>query len=73
MIATHKQLAAAFNEWARLYADDPDTFGLLLDDNGKPYKDYGDQCVAYLLLLLLKTLDAGAVAEPGDDDDARQP
>jgi hypothetical protein len=45
---TRNQLAAVFNEWAIRYADNPDAFGEILDDDGIPIEDYGDRCVAYL-------------------------
>lgn len=40
-------LAAIFNEWARRYAADPGSFGEILDADGKPVTDYGQQCAVY--------------------------
>lgn len=41
------QKAAVFDEWARRYAEDPDQFTDVLDDQGKPISDYGSLCAAY--------------------------
>ena len=46
MIVSPQQMAAVFNEWARQYSLDPDAFGKILDENGKPYEDYGSTCTA---------------------------
>jgi len=40
-----KRLAALFNEWARRY---PSEFSEIIDENGNPVKDYGENCVVYL-------------------------
>lgn len=41
------RMAAIFNEWARRYADNPAEFGGVLDEEGRPFKDYGESCAAY--------------------------
>ncbi len=41
MILTEPQMAAVFNEWARRYAEAPETFGEILDQQGRPISDYG--------------------------------
>ena len=43
-------MAEVFNEWARRYAEDPGRYTEVLED-GKPYKDYGEQCAAYFTKL----------------------
>lgn len=47
-------LATAFNEWARRYADNPDEFGEILGDDGRPVADYGQRCAVYLSRLLVE-------------------
>lgn len=42
-----QRLVRIFNEWARRYADDPDSFGPILDADGRPVTDYGEQCAVY--------------------------
>lgn len=42
------RLVVLFNEWVKQYAENPDEFGELLDENGNPYPDYGSECVAFL-------------------------
>lgn len=42
-----KQLAEIFDEWARRYAEDPQSFSEILDSNGKPATDYGERCAVY--------------------------
>jgi hypothetical protein len=43
----HRRMAAVFNEWARRYADDPDSFSPILDADGRPVTDYGECCAVY--------------------------
>ena len=42
-----EDIASIFNEWARRYAESPDEFGEMLDENGKPFPDYGSQAADY--------------------------
>jgi hypothetical protein len=42
-----QRMSIIFNEWANRYADNPDEFGEILDENGRPFEDYGDGCAAY--------------------------
>ncbi len=48
MTITTQRLAALFNEWARRYAENPSEFSEIIDENGNPVKDYGENCVVYL-------------------------
>ena len=41
---TQQRMAAIFNEWARLYAQNPDDFREIFDADGNPVEDYGRQC-----------------------------
>ena len=36
-----------FNEWADRYAKNPDEFGGILGEDGKPVADYGESCMRY--------------------------
>jgi hypothetical protein len=47
MTLEHQYLAAVFDEWAKRYAENPDEFGSILDDDGKPVEDYGLRCAIY--------------------------
>jgi hypothetical protein len=47
MTLEHQYLAAVFDEWAKRYAENPDEFGSILDDGGKPVEDYGLRCAIY--------------------------
>lgn len=40
-------LARVFNEWARRYAEDPESFADILDAEGKPLTDYGEWSAEY--------------------------
>ena len=51
MTISNKNLAAIFNEWAKRYSENPNIFGLILDDNGQPISDYGEKCSKYIQLL----------------------
>lgn len=44
---TIEQAADVFNEWARRYAADPESFGPVLDVNGQVVEDYGRSCSVY--------------------------
>ena len=44
---TREQIAAVFNEWARRFAADPDSFGPILDEHGVPVSDYGERCAIW--------------------------
>ena len=39
--------AAVFNEWVKRYATNPREFGSLLNEDGQPFDDYGENCAAY--------------------------
>jgi hypothetical protein len=47
MTLEQQYLAAVFDEWAKRYAENPDEFGSILDDDGKPVEDYGLRCAIY--------------------------
>ena len=50
-------MAAIFNEWAKRYAKNPDGFTGIVDENGIPPEDYGENCAIYFDLLV-KEMDA---------------
>lgn len=52
-----RRMTIIFNEWARRYAKDPDSFSEILDAKGKPVKNYGKQCALYFEQLAIE-LDA---------------
>ena len=47
MSTTQKRMAAIFNEWARRYAENPNEFSPVLDADGNPVADYGQNCAIY--------------------------
>jgi len=47
-------MARVFNEWADRYAKDPAEFANMLDDDGKPFADYGESCAKYYNMLLVE-------------------
>jgi len=47
MTNNQKRMAAIFNEWARRYAENPDAFSEILDEDGNPVSDYGERCARY--------------------------
>lgn len=49
MNKTQTKMAAIFNEWARRYAENPDEFGSVLDENGYVAKNYGQACALYYM------------------------
>lgn len=41
------RMTMIFDEWARRYSVDPNEWPSILDENGQPIKEYGEQCAAY--------------------------
>lgn len=46
--------AKVFNEWVRRYSENPKEFSELLDANGKPFSDYGENAAAYFEKLAIE-------------------
>lgn len=46
IVLDRAHMVAVFNEWARQYAENPSVWLSVLDENGKPYDDYGEKCTA---------------------------
>lgn len=42
MNITQQRMTAVFNEWAKQYAIAPDQFSSILDADGNPVSDYGE-------------------------------
>lgn len=47
MTDAQMRLSDIFNEWLHRYAKNPEQFQNLLDDDGKPAKNYGDAAAIY--------------------------
>jgi hypothetical protein len=45
-------LAEVFDEWQRRYAENPDEFGDILNEDGTPVTGYGERCAAYFSQLV---------------------
>lgn len=55
-----------FNEWARRYAADPDAFGAILDENGRPVEDYGINCTHYFNQIATDMEEEGKLPTPAN-------
>jgi len=44
---TRERMTMIFNEWAKRYSESPDEFSDILDDEGNPVSDYGENCAIY--------------------------
>lgn len=47
----YQRMSLIFNEWAIRYAEDPDSFEQILDEQGIPVEDYGSRCAFYFTAL----------------------
>lgn len=47
MNSTQQRMSRIFNEWAKRYAENPDEFSDILNEDGTPLADYGDACALY--------------------------
>lgn len=70
MNLSRTQLAAVFNEWAMRYADNPEEFGEILDEDGIPVEDYGERCALYLEQLAGEMQGSGILPLPDAVEDA---
>lgn len=43
----HEVTTKIFNEWAKRYAENPDEFDSVLDEDGRPVLDYGARASVY--------------------------
>lgn len=48
-----------FNEWAERYAENPEDFGEILDDDGVPIEDYGETAMRYFFKIASEMDNAG--------------
>jgi hypothetical protein len=64
MNTTEKRMAAIFNEWADRYAKNPDEFGEILGEDGKPVADYGECCARYFTQIAAEMDAAGLLPTP---------
>lgn len=73
MSITQQRMAAIFNEWARLYAQNPDDFGEILDEDGSPVEDYGRQCAILFCQIAYDMDSKGLLPLPIVDLEGEQP
>lgn len=52
-------MTETFNEWALRYAQNPEKFGEVLDEDGKPVEDYGKRCAIYFTEIATELDDKG--------------
>lgn len=64
MTTTQQRMAAIFNEWAKRYAENPDEFEDILDDDGNPVTDYGECCARYFDELAKEMDSSGLLPKP---------
>jgi len=51
MTFTKAEVAIILNEWVRKFAETPEEFDELLDENGQPFTDYGSRGAEYFEVL----------------------
>jgi hypothetical protein len=51
MQITKHNMALVFDEWAKRYSENPDSFTGVLDENGSPIEGYGNMCAAFFTQL----------------------
>lgn len=52
VVATHAEVAAAFDRWAADYAANPERYEPVLNADGTAREGYGEWCVRHLVRLL---------------------
>ena len=70
MTTTETRMTMIFNEWADRYAKNPDKFGEILGEDGKPVADYGEACMRYFCKIAEEMDEAGLLPTPPSLDDA---
>lgn len=60
----HERLAIIFNEWALRYSKNPEEFGEILNEDGKPVEDYGEQCAIYFCEIANELDSKGLLPKP---------
>ena len=68
MTTTEKRMTMIFNEWADRYAKNPDEFGEILGEDGKPVADYGESCMRYFIKVANEMDDAGLLPSPSEEN-----
>lgn len=51
MTFTKAEVAIILNEWVRKFAETPEEFDEILDENGQPFADYGSRGAEYFQVL----------------------
>lgn len=64
MKITQQRMAMIFNEWAKRYAENPDEFASILNDDGNPAADYGEKCARYFTKLADEIDSNGILPKP---------
>ncbi len=63
-IVTETRMTMIFNEWASRYAKNPNEFGEILGDDGKPLEDYGENCMRYFIKIANEMDESGLLPTP---------
>lgn len=64
MDITEQQMTAVFNEWAKRYSKNSDSFGPVLDNDGKAVAGYGERCTIYFRKIGDEMTKAGILPTP---------
>lgn len=64
MKITQQRMTMVFNEWAKRYAENPNEFTSILDDDGNPIADYGESCTRYFTKLAGEMDSKGILPKP---------
>jgi hypothetical protein len=59
MTTTETRMTMIFNEWARRYAEKPDDWSEILDEEGKPFNDYGESAMRTFCKIAKEMDDSG--------------
>ena len=73
MNTTQQRMAAVFDEWAKRYAESPDEFSEILDEDGKPVTGYGERCARYFEQIAREMDEAGVLPRQGRAEHATKP
>jgi hypothetical protein len=69
MTTTETRMTMIFNEWARRYAENPDDWSEILDDDGNPFDDYGESAMRTFTKIAKEMDDSGLLPAYNPEDE----
>jgi hypothetical protein len=69
MTTTETRMTMIFNEWARRYAENPDDWSEILDDDGNPFDDYGESAMRIFTKITKEMDDSGLLPAYNPEDE----